>query len=221
MIRFYFLKFSWIVHRIHPLLQLLHLWSDPLYCLMTFSQFLYSEFVNSQFLTSLQFSHFVNTSDLSVSKCFLFHDQFFLHSNLLSSRFCISEKGVLQFQPLSISLLLEFTDASVKRFHFVLLLHEFRSCFSKQVNSVSIKKRFRNICPERESEEGFIAPENLLMSKGKILSVGKRFLIQPILAWKQRDKFPCTCRILRWTGHQVFSFTVINLRTFSTCFSHL
>ena len=39
---------------------------------------LYREFANSQFLNALQFSHFVNTSNLSVSKCFLFHDQFFL-----------------------------------------------------------------------------------------------------------------------------------------------
>ena len=32
----------------------------PLYRVMTFSQFLYREFVDSQFLSSLHFSHFVN-----------------------------------------------------------------------------------------------------------------------------------------------------------------
>ena len=88
----------------------------------------------------------------------------------------------LQFQSLSISLLLKFTNASVKRFHFVFLLHEFRSRFSKQMISVSVKKRFRNICRVRESDERFIAPKNLLMSQGKILSIGKCVLMQPILA---------------------------------------
>ena len=67
--------------------------------------------------------------------------------------------GVLQFQPL-----LKFTDASVERFHFVFLLHMFRSRFSKLVISVSIKKRFRNICGVRKSEEKFITAKNLLMS---------------------------------------------------------
>ena len=46
--------------------------------------------------------------------------------------FYVSVMGVLQFQSLSINLLLKFTYASVKRFHFVFLLHEFRSRFSKQ-----------------------------------------------------------------------------------------
>ena len=96
---------------------------------------------------------------LSVSKCCLFHDQFFLLSNLLSSRFVKSEMGVLQFQPLSISLLLKFNNASVKRFHFVFLLHEFRTRFSKQMIFVSIKKRFRNICPVRESDERLLLPK--------------------------------------------------------------
>ena len=90
--------------------------------------------------------------------------------------------GVLQFQSLSTSLQLKFIDASVKTFHFVFLLHEFRSCSSKQKISVSIKKRFRNICRVGESEERFITPKNLLMSQGKILFIEKRFLIQPVMA---------------------------------------
>ena len=49
------------------------------------------------------------------------------------------------------SLPLKFTNASVKRIHFTFLLHEFRSRFSKQVISVSDKKKFRNICRVRES----------------------------------------------------------------------
>ena len=39
-IRFCISKFSWIIHAIHPLLQLLYLWSELLYRIMTFSQFL-------------------------------------------------------------------------------------------------------------------------------------------------------------------------------------
>ena len=57
--------------------------------------------------------HFMNTSDLSFSKCFLFHDQFFLWSKLLSARFFRSEMDILQFQTLRMSLPLKFTKASV------------------------------------------------------------------------------------------------------------
>ena len=71
--------------------------------------------------------------------------------------------GVLQFRSLSMSLLLKFPDASVRRFHFVLLLHEFRSRFSKQVIAITIKKRFRNVCRVRQSEDRLVAPKNLLM----------------------------------------------------------
>ena len=77
---------------------------------------------------------------------------------------------------------LKFTNASVKRTHFTFLLHEFRSRFSKQMISVSIKKRSCNVCRVRESSERFITSKNLLMSEGKFVSVGKCFLIQTILA---------------------------------------
>ena len=123
----------------------------------------------------------MHTSDLSVSKCFLFQDQFFLQSSLLSSRFYISEMDVLQFESLSINLLLKFINTSVKRFHCVFPLHEFRSRFSKQMISVSIKKRLRNICRVRESDERFITPKILLMSSGKFVSIGKCVLLQPVL----------------------------------------
>ena len=83
---------------------------------------------------------------------------------MLSPRFFMSEMGILQFQPLSTSLLLKFTNESVKRFHFVFLLHEFRSRCSKQVISVPMKKRFRNICRVRETEQRFNVSQNLLMS---------------------------------------------------------
>ena len=62
---------------------------------------------------------------------------------------------------------MKFTNASVKIFHFVFLLHEFTSRFSEQVISAPIKKGFRNFYRVRESEERFVAPKNLLMSQGK------------------------------------------------------
>ena len=105
----------------------------------------FREVVNSQFLSSLQFFHFMKTSNLSIAKCFFFHDQFFLWSKLLTSRFCISEMDVLKFQSLSISLLLKITNASAKKLNFIFLLYEFRSRFGKQMISITINKRFRNI----------------------------------------------------------------------------
>ena len=44
--------------------------SELLYGGATFSQFLPGEFVNSHFLSSLQFFHFMDISDVSISKCF-------------------------------------------------------------------------------------------------------------------------------------------------------
>ena len=64
----------------------------------------------------------MNTSNLSISKCFLIHCQFFLQSKLLSSRFFISEMGILSFKPLSTSLLLKFTDTIVERSDLMFLL---------------------------------------------------------------------------------------------------
>ena len=52
-------------------------------------------------------------------------------SNLLSSRFYTSVMGFLQFQSLSISLLLKLITAKLKRFLFVFLLYKFRSRVSK------------------------------------------------------------------------------------------
>ena len=79
----------------------------------------------------------------------------------------ISEMGIIKFQPLGVSSPLKFTNAILKRFHFVFLLHEFRSRLIKHVISIPIKKRFRNVCRVGESEERFIAPKNLLVSSRK------------------------------------------------------
>ena len=260
---------------------------------MTFFQFLYKQFVDSEFLSSLHFSHLVHTSNLSVSKVhcssmdytswnspepFM---QFTLSCNpctceaslcivsCLSLDFCTESSltrssgalfispiscillirvsrsassfidhsacgrtcslqdstypwwGVLQFQSLSTSLLLKLTNASVKRFHFVFLLHEFRSRFSKQMISVSSKKRFRNIRRVRESDEMFLAPQNLLMSIRKFVSIGKCVLIQPTLTWKYGESFPVPAGFGSWDELDIklLSFRVINLWSFCTCFS--
>ena len=93
---------------------------------------------------------------------FFFHDQVFLLSNLLSLEFCMSEMGILQLQPLSTSLLLKSTNFVFQRFHFALLLHEFRSRFNKQMISIPIKQRSCNICWNRESDKRFVAPKTLV-----------------------------------------------------------
>ena len=56
---------------------------------MTFSQFMPGEFVNSHFLSSLEFFHFMDISDASTSKYFFSLSQVFVKSGLLSSRFFI------------------------------------------------------------------------------------------------------------------------------------
>ena len=100
------------------------------------------------------------------------------------------------------------------------LLHRFWSRLSKQVISISIKKRFRNIWGVRKSENRFTSPKT---STSGFLSLGKCVSPQPTLTWKHCDRFPCTdrLRILRWTGHQAFSYRVIHLLSFCTCSSLL
>ena len=115
---------------------------------MTFSQFLCRDVVNSQFLSSL------------------------LNSSLSLSLPVLPVAEIAPFEILDIRnghppiLIAEpkFTNVIVKRFHFLFLVPEFRSRVSKQVISVPIKRRFRNICRDRESEEKFTATRNLLMS---------------------------------------------------------
>ena len=80
--------------------------------------------------------------------------------NLFSSRFNISVMGVLQIQSLSTGFLLKITSTIVERFHF-LLLHQFSSCLSKQVISISFKKRFCNIRWVSISKNRFIRTQNI------------------------------------------------------------
>ena len=47
--------------------------------------------------------------------------------------------GVLQFQSLSKSLLLKFTDTIINRFNLVFLLHLFRPCLTEQMNFIAIQ----------------------------------------------------------------------------------
>ena len=58
---------------------------------------MYREFVNSHFLSSLQLFHFMDISDAIFSKCFLSLNQFFVKSDLLSSRLFIPTIYASQF----------------------------------------------------------------------------------------------------------------------------
>ena len=71
------------------------------------------EFVNSHFRSSLEFFHFMDISDTSISKCFFSLSQIFVKS-VLSSRFFIPITYVIHFQTIGMSLFLKFTNASVK-----------------------------------------------------------------------------------------------------------
>ena len=74
------------------------------------------------------------------------------------------------------SLLLKFTNASVKRIHVTFLLQEFTSCFSKQEISITIKKRFRRIYWITESRESFFFSHKPVVVFRKSLLYRKTFL---------------------------------------------
>ena len=70
-------------------------------------------------------------------------------------------------------------------------------------------------------KKGSLLPKTCWCLKGKSSLSENVFDPTFFFAWKQRDKSPCTYGILRWTGHQVFSFRVINLWSFRIFFSPL
>ena len=169
-IRFYILKFSWIVHAIHPILQLLHLWSELL-CHDSLSIFV----LRIRQLSIPELSSILSFHEYIWSECLeaLSLSWPLLPAVELALFEILHIRNGLQFQPLWKSLPLKFANASVKSLQFPFLLHEFRSRFSKHVISITIKKRFRSIYRIRESEERFVAPkktvdvirENLLHRK--------------------------------------------------------
>ena len=102
----------------------MYLWSELQYRIMTLSQFLYREFVNSHFLSSLQFFHFIDISNTSISKCFFSLSQLILR-----------EVGPCSLRDSSFP---QFTLSSSKRFEWacrwnsrmrVLRVSTLHSCF--------------------------------------------------------------------------------------------
>ena len=49
--------------------------------------------------------------------------------------------SILQFQSLSVSLLLKLTGTAIERSNLVFLFHKFRSCVTEQVIFITYKKR--------------------------------------------------------------------------------
>ena len=83
--------------------------------------------------------------DTSIAKCLFSQRQFFSLWGLLSS-------GFYPFPTAEKSLLLMFTNASVKRIHFTFWLHELGFRFRKHVISVALKNNFSRIYRIRESK---------------------------------------------------------------------
>ena len=93
--------------------QLLYLRCELVYSGLTFSQFLPGEFINSQFLSSFQFFHFMNTSILRFSKCSFSFRQFFMKSGLFSSGCFVSKISMVNFHTIGLNLSLKFTTGTV------------------------------------------------------------------------------------------------------------
>ena len=85
---------------------------------------------------------------------------------------------------LSISLLLELIDTTVKRSHLMFLLHKFRSCLIKQRILVSIKKWFPNICRVRKSKNRKNTTLETISRFVTSVSFGKRVLTRFSVATK-------------------------------------
>ena len=90
--------------------------------------------------------------------------------------------GVLQFQSLSISLLLKLIDTTVKRFHLMFMHHNFRHCMIKQMIFVRIKKRFPNICWVSKPKNRMNAALETISLFITSVSFGKSVLIRFLVA---------------------------------------
>ena len=131
---------------------------------MTFSQFVSGEFVNSNFLSSLQFFHLMDISVRVSRNAFFSLSQFFVESGLLSSRFFIPTFYAIHFQTIGVSLSLKFTNATVKSINFTFLLQDFGFCFCEKMISLFLKNKYRSFFRIRQPEESFTFSLNWLMS---------------------------------------------------------
>ena len=111
---------------------------------VTFPQFMPGKFVNSHLLSFLQFFHFMDISDASISKCFFSLSQFFVKSGLLSSRFFIPITYVIHFQTIGVSLSLKFTNASVESIKLTFMPQDFGFCFCELMISLFFKNSSRS-----------------------------------------------------------------------------
>ena len=95
---------------------------------LTFSQFMPGEFVNSHFLSPLQFFYFTNTSNVSFSKCFFSLRKLFVKPGLLSSRCFISTICIFNFRTIGTNLSFKLTNGTVKKVCSTFLFQHFRFC---------------------------------------------------------------------------------------------
>ena len=202
---------------IHYFLQLLYLWSELLYRVMTFSQL-----CTEHSSTRNQFFHSMKTPDTRMSKCFFSQRQFFVLSGLLSSRFFIAfldwynrfpnDWNQVVFEDYekncgeTLLCILAFAPQ-------ILFLQAYNLHVFQGINSLNVWIR--------ESEEMFVVSFYLKMLWRNFFFVGRCFLTRHPFASKERNGFHRTLRDLRWPWHQVFSYRVIHLWSVSTCFSLL
>ena len=152
-------------HIIHSSLQLLYLWSELLYCSVTFlsiHSWRIRQFASPELSSILPLHGYFRCEFLEM--LFLVEPILREFGPALFERFFIPTIYAIRIQTMRMSLSLKYTNASVKSINFTFLLQDFRFCFCEWMISLFFKNQHHSFFQIREPDERFTFSLNRLMS---------------------------------------------------------
>ena len=152
------------------------------------------EFVNLHFLSSLQFFHFMDVSDATISKCFFSLNQFFVKSSLLSSRFFIPIIHVIHFQTIGIELVFEIHECKCWEYQLYILASRFPILFLRVDDHFVLQELFSQLLPDQRIWRKFHLFPELFDVPRKCLSLSENVSWLALsFMWEDCGNFfPCT-----------------------------
>ena len=220
--RLYILKLSRIIGLFLSFPQFLYLWSKLLKSNVTFSQFMPGEFVNSHFLSSLQFFHLMDISDASISKVLFLVEPILREVGpaLIEIFFCPIIYAV-QFQTIRNELVFEIHECKCWEYHLYILASRFRILLLRVDDLFVLQELFSQLLEDQGTWRKFHLFLGLIDVLRTCLLCRKMFLTRLSFVWEHCGKSPCTFSEVIWTGLWDFSERVINSWSVCTCFSLL
>ena len=121
---------------------------------LAFYQSSFREFINSHFLSSFQFFHVMNTSDMrdmSFSKCSFSFCQFFVQLGLISSWLFLPNIRMINLHTIGLNSSIKFTNRRFNKTPSACLLQHFCFCLREHLVSLLFKKHSCLVFSDSES----------------------------------------------------------------------